>query len=146
MKPKSAFLLGLVFTMALFFLSGCSTPFRKGSEPIEKPQAVSQEGRPFSLPFLGDDVRGAGDVIIRNIQPLIRISSVSLGTSAVFWLLLGYKVGIGLALGGFTGLGVSVLFTEYPRTVLFVFALALLVLIGWGIWHLYRRIRNDPGS
>lgn len=145
LKTSSAFFLGLTLAVALFFLGGCK-PFRKNSQPQEKPQAVSQEGRPFSLPFLGDDIRGASAIVTDNIKPLVRISSVSLGTSAVFGLALGLRVGVGLALGGFAGLGVSVLFTQYPRTVLFLFAFAVLVLIGWGAWHLYRRVRDDPGS
>lgn len=128
----------------MFFLGGCK-PFRSNAKPKDTPVAVSQEGRPFSLPFLGDDVKGASEAILSNIRPLYRISFIFLGAAGVFGVWMGIKVGLGLALGGFSGLGACVLFSMFPRTVLLVPALGAVFLISYGIWYLLKRGRHNVG-
>lgn len=107
------------------------------------------EGRPFSLPFLGDDVVGASQAVLDNIKPLYRISHVLLGAGGFFALILGIRVGISLALGGFSGLASCVLFSMFPRTVLLIPALGSVFLIVWWIRRIFfgaREVAIDPDA
>lgn len=119
--------------MALF--GGCRP---NKPTPDNKPKEYCEEGRPFSLPFLGDDIASASQATLDNLKPLYRMGFILFGIGIMVGILRGLATGAGIAGGGVLGIGVAVLFSEYPRAALVLPVLGAVFLIVWGVMWLRR--------